>query len=510
MDTGRLLAAATLLEGLDTGEWLTGRLKELGPSSETPRVLVLVSARRGGRAAFGDGLKLCPHWVVLGAEAESGAAVEGYDLVVWGMSALKLFPAEYAPALETACREGIPIWAVVVGLELLTDRQEFIDRIVPQNKARLPAFSEIILCQGEEVAGALRQLLAENGEQIARAGRLRWKTSLGGDLWSRLSQERRALSGEAGKTLDLTGTAKLGGESVKVMSRTTARAIFADFRNLPALIDALRLEIEGAAASLPKTFDARDAQSELWRRLSEMRAERVETELARLENESAAKLRLWCAEASAEMKKFFTPLRDAAWPDGAFERATEITLEEAALKLRPVFDDLSRNVLGQFDDFVVKTDFLTSARRDHEPQSPTRVEPLYRWQEPDDEFTAARASQPAHRRRQDNAPGFGGRLKRGLLRKMNQILRSVGINELGEARSKEERAVTNLTRELQVLNFAVVEVFDSTREKCKVVLSQLVDKHTDALLDLTGQMTRRLHTKLQKLDEAEQLLSGDG
>jgi hypothetical protein len=521
METGRLRAAASMLEGLEAGEWLAGRLEELGSASEVPRALVIVSARRGIAATFRDGLKLCPHWVVLDPAdgADAGATTAEYDLIVWGMSALKLFPADYATALDVARREKIPIWAVIVGLELLTDQQEFTERIVPRTRALLPEFSETIVCGGEEAAAEIGRLLAENGAKIARAGRLRRKTSLADGLRSRISDERLELTRKVSKTLNLMETARLGGESVKVRIRSTARDIFGDTRPFRALVDELHSKIDSVAASLPEAGDASEARRRLGQSMSGLRDGWFEGELARLANEGALKLRLWCEETTEELRKFFTPLRDAAWHGAAFERAFVIGTEEATSKLRPIFDDLGRHLCGRFDSFRawVETDFTARllAGFGHPAESPPpppapREEPLYRWQYPDEEPAPAPASRPVHNRRVvEDAPSVKKRFKRGLRNMMNHFLQATGFGELGTWRG-EERPALLLTREVEALNSALVEIFDSTRERCRDVLGGIVQERADALLDHSGETLRRLNTELEKLDEAERMLPTDG
>jgi len=525
METGRLCAAASVLKGLDAGEWLAERLEELGTGSEVPRALVIVSARRGIAATFQDGLKLCPHWVVIDPAdgVDAGASIADYDLIVWGMSALKLFPADYAPALDVARQEKIPIWAVIICLELLSDQQEFTERIVPRTRELLPEFSETIVCRGVEAAAEIRRLLAENGAKIARAGRLRRKRSLADGLRSRISDERLELTRKVRKTLDLTETARLGGESVKVRIRSAARDIFGDMRPFRALVDELHSKIDRVATSLPETGDASEVQRRLGQSISGLKDGRLEGELARLADEGALKLRLWCEEATEELRKFFTPLRDAARHGAAFERALVIGHEEATSKLRPVFDDLERHLGGRFDSFRawVETDFMIHllAGFGHPAESPPppppsapapREEPLYRWQYLDEEPTPAPASQPEHNRRAvESAPLARGRIMRGLVKVVNQFLQATGFGELGTWRG-EERPVLLLTREVEVLNSGLVEIFDSTRERCRAMLGGIVQERADALLDHSGETLRRLNMELEKLDEAERMLPADG
>jgi hypothetical protein len=358
METGKLCDAAAALEGLETGRWLSERLAEVGKAADVPRALVLVSARREAGRLFPSGLNLHPSWVIVEDEVgpELSAAVRDFDLIIWVMSALKLFPADYELVLETARDADIPIWAVVAGTELLGEPETFVEKIVPQSRAQLPEHSEIILCepQGDEVLRTLGRMLASSGPSIAAAGHLRRKSNILEGLHTHLSQERRAVCDEMDTALDLMDTARMGVESLRIMTGIAAREIFGDFRSLEALVNGFQRELEENATWPREAADTDSLRLRLERRLSEIRSQVLEREIERQRQKSLNEIGFWCEEASTELRRFFGPFKAVAESQEALERALSIRPEAVHDRLQPALDAFRQTIFDRFDNFSAR------------------------------------------------------------------------------------------------------------------------------------------------------------
>ena len=222
MELAELQQLVTVLDGLRPGEWLRHRLDTFSKPADTPSVLVLISSPRTIKRAFPEGLTLNHEWIQLAgseSEEETVLAVENSDLVIWGMSALRLFPGDYAAVLETARGEKIPIWAIVTGLGHLSDRQAFIEKTLPESKARLPAGSEIILYQANTInpIEKVEELLAQKGQILAKAGRDRRKTNMVSRLRVILLDEREDTLTNLTRANQQLDTAKSGIRAIEVM-----------------------------------------------------------------------------------------------------------------------------------------------------------------------------------------------------------------------------------------------------------------------------------------------------
>lgn len=517
MKTGKLRDAAVALEGLETGRWLSERLAEVGKAADAPRALVLVSARRDAGRLFPGGLKLHPGWVIVEGVVgpEFGAAVRDFDLIIWVMSALKLFPADYALVLETARGAGIPIWAVVAGTELLGEPQTFIEKIVPQSRARLPEHSEIILCepQDEEVLRTLRRMLASSGPSIVAAGHVRRKSNILEGLRAHLSQERRAVCDEMDTALDLMDTARMGVESLRIMTGVAAREIFGDFRSLEALMNGFQRELEESVTWPREAADIDSPRQRLERRLSEMRSQVLEKEIERQRQKGLNEIGRWCEEASTELRRFFGPFKAVAESQESLERALSVRPEEAGDRLQPAFDAFRQTILDRFDNFSarIEKNFLMKLferirlppapardRTGSEPYEPPQPRP-YVWQEPEQDEAFDRHVAP---------PEARGYVTEKLAQLADHVQRVAGIDDLS-ARKEEESALSLLAREGETLRAAIAESVGVLLEKGEATLCEIVQRHADASLDAVSRAVTRPRAKLKRLDQADQVLRGD-
>jgi hypothetical protein len=417
--------------------------------------------------------------------------------------------------LETARGVGIPVWAVVAGTELLGEPQTFVEKIVPQSRARLPEHSEIILCepQGEDVLRTLGRMLASSGPDIAAAGHVRRKSNILEGLRAHLSQERQAACDEMDTALNLMETARMGVESLRVMTGVAAREIFGDFRSLEALVNGLQRELEESVTWPREAADTDSLRLRLERRLSEIRSQVLEREVELQRQRGLNEIGCWCEEASTELRRFFGPFKAVAESQEALERALSVRPEEVGSRLQPAFDTFRQTIFDRFDNFSarIEKNFLMklferirlppAPARDQtssEPYEPPQPRP-YVWQESEQDEAFDRRAEP---------PEARDYVTEKLAQFTDHVQRVTGLDDLS-ARKEEESALSLLAHEGEALRAAVAEAVAILLKRGEALLCEIVQRHADASLDAVSRAVARPRTKLKILDQADQVLRGD-
>jgi len=356
MDLTQLQKVAAILQGLETGTWLETQLEVGNIFSTSPRVLVLVSAQQEVERAFPGGLKLEPEWIVwTGEDSPDAADVEQVDLLLWGMAALAMFPGEYAAALEHARREGIPIWAVVVGLGRLPEKVEFLRRRLPLYQASLPEHSEIIIHQSAKdgnISERIVKMLHERVALLSQRGTTRRLTRLAARVSARLTTERKLLQEEALRAEQFAMTGQRGLGSLKILVSTAASKILEAYHPLHEQFQRLQQELSDdiAVEHEQKTLD--EWRLQLQPSLSSWRVAILEPEIGHLTHLAQQRLVKWCESYSEDLSGFFR----ASWSllPGDDAQKSRPTLESEALLERtaPLFAAIQRDLLKTFDRFA--------------------------------------------------------------------------------------------------------------------------------------------------------------
>ena len=169
-----LTSLESLLGELDIGKWLKERLAAENAPPLRPHVLVCATSLPEIARVFPEGLRWHSAWQYYEAiEDIPSAAVADADVIIWGMAALRMFPAEGAAILKLAEAHQIPIWVIVVGYDYVGEPEQFYSQAVPRMKNRLPPASEIIVEGVEDTRQRVLVLLTQRSETLVNEGRRR-------------------------------------------------------------------------------------------------------------------------------------------------------------------------------------------------------------------------------------------------------------------------------------------------------------------------------------------------
>ncbi len=165
------LLATTLghLASFPTRAWLQERVAAFDAPPPRPHVVVVDSDPSGIQAMYGHPLRQDAAWqVVAPDDAAVAHLVDDADVIVWGMSALRLFPGEAAVILNQARQDALPILAVVTNTERVGDPNGFA-AILSQWQGELPPGSAFFV--GPAAFAEMTAALLAHGTDWARARR---------------------------------------------------------------------------------------------------------------------------------------------------------------------------------------------------------------------------------------------------------------------------------------------------------------------------------------------------
>ena len=350
MERALLQQAADLLDTLTSGAWLRQQLVEYAPPSQQPHVLVLVSAPRSVSQVFPQGLPLDSTWQVVPEGKElTQAMLEQADLIIWFMTALRLFPGEYALALEQARRQTIPIWAIITGMERLSDENSFLHQRLPKYRASLPADSQFFLFRPTPripLHEAVVHALDKQGADLLKQGDERRLNILASRLKEQMSQERQMLSGKLSQAEQFASTASAGVSSLKILTNATANTIVRNYYSLQHTIDMLKNEllektaVEGIHEPLDTLPDIFIGAVLRWQK------ETFEAKLREKRTQAEAQLHAWYEEYTHEIALFF---RFSDSLDGAIPSDVPYPPVE---RWEAYLNDLQKNIFKAFERFL--------------------------------------------------------------------------------------------------------------------------------------------------------------
>jgi hypothetical protein len=321
MDQTSLQELARLLDPLESGRWLHQQLIEYAAPSPSPRVLLLISARRDLPLIWPEGTQADPSWQTWSTDQELSLSVlEQTDLIIWVMTAMRLFPGEYHLALEQSRQMQIPLWAIITGMERLSDESSFLHQRLPDYRASLPAGSQLLLVRPKmrtPLPVALDQLLASEGTQFCQQGHQRRLQTVRQRLKHEIQQERQAITKQLQKAEQYAETAEAGLDSLQDLTAAAATAALAEYQALYPLYEDLkelllvRAGLEGVHEPLEKLPEIFGAEFDTWQQedfLPRLRAKQTSAEVS---------LQAWYRDYLTEVSDFFRfsqSLRSAVLP----------------------------------------------------------------------------------------------------------------------------------------------------------------------------------------------------
>lgn len=309
MERTVLQQVADLLDTLPSGQWLQQQLTEYAPPSLQPHVLVLLSAPQHMRQVFPNGPPLDPSWQIWQQDGVLTLPVlEKTDLIIWLMPAMRLFPGEYNIALEQARQQSIPIWAIITGIERLSDENTFLHQRLPKYRASLPEDSQLFLVRPTmrvPLQETILHALDREATQLLQRGENRRLKILTIRLKERLHQERQELSQRLNKAERFASTAQAGVASLKILMNATPIAILSEYYALTKTVERLKnallekADAEGVRAPMDELVGIFSSAVITWQQ------ETFEVALREKSSRAQAYLQEWYEEYTREIAAYF-------------------------------------------------------------------------------------------------------------------------------------------------------------------------------------------------------------
>ncbi len=479
-------------------------------SSNTPQVLILISAQREIEKAFPEGLRLDQVWTERNSTNQLAAdTIEQADVVIWGMSAMHMFPAEFKVALDVARRERIPIWAVVVGVGRVGDKESFLRTTIPARQAQLPAHSEMLIYQvdgGELIIKQLRELLAEYGATLATAGRARRLNHLAQQVRKRLLAERQALQVELEHGERFTDTGQRGIEALKVLSSTVADAILVKYNSLFKFLEKLDQELQEIVNFQSDALDFNALGQKITAQIQEWRFSTLERELDRLLEESRERIIRWCSEYTQELESFFHSFSSLGDGPQTIGDMLILTPGHVLPQIEPILAGMKAEILTNFDRFLLRLQY--DFRQSQKIQSESK--PDEREEEETDE-SSMRARQISQQ--QDTAPsqqkGFGRKVQRLAETAMNLVLGGQWTEEDYHEYVREEMLYSLATRQRE-FGDVLAATIKVRHDPLARLLEKIVEDQGNACLQMVDPLVAKLRTRIAQISQGEQMLGGRG
>jgi hypothetical protein len=515
-----------MLHELPVGAWLHEQLTALGPPSLGPRALVLVSARQPLQRLAPEGLALHPDWTIWSdGFPPPPATVAQADMIIWVMSALQMFPGEYAAVLEQARRVRIPIWAVVLGLALLDPaaQQSFVERDAAQYEAGLPPHSAVLVYRAK--TPSLREVVQarvdREGTALAGRGDARRRAELRQQLIAQLRAAQQHYNAQLAATAGYTHTAQQGIAALKILLGPAVEEVLAEYRaverTLAGLMDTVSIDLAD--------MDSREGvplKEQITYRVRTWHSSQYVPAATRAAVEAEVRLRTWAATYSEELQSYFASLQQTM-PPGTLAQATTIDPLPVLSAAAPLLHALGEELLEAGERFVRRVhnglnaaappppeDRLLepSARRPDPPTDAPVGAPAEPFSDPQaaprDYPPVPPEAPPLEPPPQDDSSAFQ-RMARGMLRMMGD---AAGVSDQFD-QFVHDRMGRIFLEEVDRIRLRISKLIQQQESALITALEGALTSHAGASLQVVEARVRAQRTQLEQVLAAERLLGGD-
>ena len=346
-DQRQLADLVNRLDGTTTQRWLRSELATLSTETDRPSVLQVVSSPRSAARILPTGLCQDESWGLLAPNSSSDVIVqqvERADLIVWIMSALKVFPGEYAAVLSLAIEQRIPIWAVMVGIEQLADRTAFTSSL-EKHQTRLADGSDLFLVERDtssEITSRLRNRLAQDGQRIAATGHQRRHDRTSIRCRRRLSEEREeavALMEKASQRLEIV---QAGLASAEILSKNAVDDIRVTYQQLESTVESLRNDLTGFLEVEAREQTSERLNKQIRSKISKWRKRALENAIKQSKELAQDGVTRWVGRLASDLLTLADLCGDQA------DRAENPNLQPATLlrKIDPALGGIAEDIRG--------------------------------------------------------------------------------------------------------------------------------------------------------------------
>jgi len=570
MERARLEQAAELLQGLDSGIWLQAGLAEISKMPKQPRVIVLVSSQEAIERVFPSGLQFDARWAVWDStEALEPPLRDMADVILWGMRAMVMFPDDYkvqrgdgyTALCEQAESEQIPIWAIVVGLDQMSEieRARFVRRDVNECRRRLPKGSHILLVEDPiKEHQRIQRLLREESVELLKIRAVARRKWLAEEVLKRLPDERKALREKLMKANTALRTSRQGSESLKPRSRAVAFHLLQEYNQLYKALDRLKrdlhmiLEIEEYALEV----DVELAVQAIAQNLEEWSSVTLRSELARCETQAQQYITKWCNNYRRELQYFLSYSRDLI-PNEKRE-ATTIEFDTLALlsetsviskrineeiwrkfelfshllqhdihtlssplgtigqrlqdTFSRIFSQQSRDQEGSYENAQIVEGTLSEMKKDSKDEDTPNVEkqnsplPAALEEEEQPESDLSRERVQAAKTLQNLPPALVSSLEKLMSDKVIAPLLTVDQARKGYRRYLIERATVMVDERCEELQKVIRTFIQEQEGQLTTLLEEALDEQGALHFELSLEGVNDMFEKFERIDRAEELL----
>ena len=251
---------------------------------------------------------LPPHRTI--AHDQMGELTAEVDLLLSPMTALRMFPADSAPAIERAVTEKIPVWLFISGIEMLADRDEFLNNRLPAHRAKLPEGSEVFVSSrttSESEAERLGRLWSERSEELFRVSRTRRVQAFLRQCVAEVGEARASAAQRLNDFERSLETGQHGVEAQKIQARLVPRALDEVAESIRTVIDSWLGTIENELFAGGQDIDPDKLKKKLEREIESLVTQMVGQAISGGLSKTAAVALEWHDSRGAEVERFFRP-----------------------------------------------------------------------------------------------------------------------------------------------------------------------------------------------------------
>lgn len=339
-----------------TGEWLSSQIEKLVDDNKQLKVSLLISSRRDIERAFSTSLKIQDDWMEFSPEdiKSREEEIERSDLVIWGMTAMKLFSSEYEAALDIVRSEKIPVWAVVVGLGRVNDRDNYFKNIIPREKSKLPEKSEFFLKDSETSDQIIKQIkinLDIKTNALSIDGQNRRKKNIIIELRERLASEKKQLTEEVTVRERYYEKSHAGARAINVMTAPYSNELIVSYKLLSDILLEFRGKIEKNIEEKGNEL-ASDEIKEQLKKFQEFRQSVLETTLQTEKEKLIENVKTIAEKITTELSNYFHKPENIYVDTEKFNISIKLNLDIVKSKLTKFLNNLNSNMLESFDSIV--------------------------------------------------------------------------------------------------------------------------------------------------------------
>lgn len=329
--------------------------------------IIFLSSTNDFKKYFPEGLKLTDNYIKIEepqTREKNKKFIQNSDIIIWAMNSLKMFPGEYSDFVDTAREENIPVLSIITGFNLINEKENFINKLIPKNKSKLPEHSDFFIIKDQSDVlnqiNSINKLITEKGSLLAERGYVRRLNSFKDKSNEMLFNNRKTINNDLNILNRRIDTAQLGIESFKIMIQSDVEEIFSDYLNFDFLFDDFQNLLLEVFNDTECDFDL--IKIKISESLKIYTSETLEEKFKELNNHILNKSNKWCEESSLKLKGIFSTFIQSSKSPEDINNYLKINKKEIYQKVDIIIRDYNKIIRDKFgalsnvfnDDFILK------------------------------------------------------------------------------------------------------------------------------------------------------------